>query len=240
MHQMYDRSAAYYDLIYRELKDYRLEAEKIDTLLKRFDSSASRLLDVGCGTGEHAKRLSQDHGYKVDGVDIEPTFVEISQEKNPEGRFVTADMKDFDLGRSYDALLCLFSSIGYSGSLEGLRQSFRCFARHLKRNGLLLCEPWVDSDHWSPGLIDTTETRDPASGLEIKRVREASTEGKQSVLSITYTVAVDGRSESFAETHRLGLFSKAETNEALEQAGFELLSDNFDPIRGRLFVATRR
>jgi len=96
---MFSKSAALYDLIYGQFKDYADECRRIAELLKRIRPGAETVLDVACGTGEHARLLSRDHGLRVDGLDLEPEFVRLAQRKNPEGRFVAADMTDFDLGR---------------------------------------------------------------------------------------------------------------------------------------------
>lgn len=43
---------------------------------------ARSVLDIGCGTGEHARHLV-GHGYAVDGLDIESSFVELAQVVGP-------------------------------------------------------------------------------------------------------------------------------------------------------------
>lgn len=237
---MYDRSAAYYDLIYRDLKDYRAETSKIDTLLKRFSPQPHRLLDVGCGTGEHALRLQQTYGYLVDGVDIQPSFIEIAQLKLPSSRFQVADMRNFDLGQKYDAVLCLFSSIGYTETLEGLAAAFSSFALHLKPDGVLICEPWVTAEFWTPGIVDVTTATDPKTETIVTRTREGSTEGTISVLRIEYEIQSSSGLESFTETHRLGLFSLQQIEEALEAAGFDVNWEDKDPRTGSRLIARRR
>jgi len=49
----------------------------------------------------------------VDGLDLDPAFVRIAARKHPAGAFIQADMSNFHTGRKHDALLCLFSTIGY-------------------------------------------------------------------------------------------------------------------------------
>ncbi|MBD5778634.1 class I SAM-dependent methyltransferase [Pelagicoccus sp. NFK12] len=219
---MYDRSAAYYDLIYRDLKDYRDEAAKIDALLQRLSPIPHRLLDAGCGTGEHARRLCRDHGYAVDGLDIEPEFASIAQTKNPSGSFRVGDMRDFDLKRSYDAILCLFSSIGYTETLQGLANAFTCFARHLPPGGWLVCEPWITPDAWRDGQVDSVTALDPKSGETITRTRMGETDGLVSVLKIDYDIEDDASFRQFSEIHRLGLFTREQMRSALEAAGFQV------------------
>lgn len=53
---MFSKSAELYDQIYLEFKDYKAEAQRISELLAGEHPSARTLLDVACGTGEHAMR----------------------------------------------------------------------------------------------------------------------------------------------------------------------------------------
>ena len=78
----YSRSAEFYDLLYSGDKDYSGEAQIVSELIRKHTASASTVLDVGCGTGSHARGLI-DLGFFVDGVDMESAFVEIASEKCP-------------------------------------------------------------------------------------------------------------------------------------------------------------
>src|SRR5688572_19044999 len=127
---MFNASAEYYDLIYSAFKDYAGEVAQVAALLRRANPYGRTVLDVGCGTGEHARLLAAD-GFVVDGLDVEPSFVRIAAGKHPAGRFFEADMSNFHLAQRYDALLCLFSSIGYLRTLDRVRNALRCFHEHL-------------------------------------------------------------------------------------------------------------
>ncbi len=94
---MYTQFAKWYDFHYRSIKDYPAEAERIAYILEKFETQPKGILDVACGTGEHARILSETYGYCVDGIDLEPNFVEIAQSKNPGGEFTAADMRSFTL-----------------------------------------------------------------------------------------------------------------------------------------------
>src|SRR5215471_11206243 len=108
---MFDASAEYYDLVYSTFKDYAAETAAIAALLRRLNPACRTVLDVACGTGEHARRLAAD-GFDDDGFDLSPAFVTLARAKHPGGYFFVADMRDFHVPRRYDAIVCLFSSIG--------------------------------------------------------------------------------------------------------------------------------
>ena len=114
---MFSKSAELYDKIYFEFKDYEAEAQMINESINRENPSAQKILDVACGTGEHARILREKYGFDVDGIDLNDKLISLAQRKNPIGNFNNADMVDFDLGKSYDIVMCLFSSIGYVKTL---------------------------------------------------------------------------------------------------------------------------
>jgi 2-polyprenyl-3-methyl-5-hydroxy-6-metoxy-1,4-benzoquinol methylase len=76
----YASAPEYYDLLYRDVKDYAAEARLIRAVILDAHPAALTLLDVGCGTGAHARALN-DTGFRVDGIDIEPAFVEIARRR---------------------------------------------------------------------------------------------------------------------------------------------------------------
>ena len=76
-------------------------------LLEQLDDDAN-VLDLGCGGGRtSARTVAERHRYT--GVDISPVQVERAQARIPGGRFVVADVTEFELpDASFDAVLSLF------------------------------------------------------------------------------------------------------------------------------------
>lgn len=216
---MYSESAAYYDLLYKQFKDYAAEAEALAAVLRSEMPSAECVLDVACGTGEHALHLSRDHGFQVDGIDVEQRFVEIASRKNPGGHFVCADMAGFDLGRMYDAVVCLFSSIGYVKTRERLLKALRCFGRHLNSNGVILVEP-----SFLPGQLKsnhlTMQTAE-ADHLQVCRMGRTRVHDGLVELDFEYLVADAAGTRHFKERHELALFSVDDMHAAFQEAGLE-------------------
>ncbi len=70
---------------------------------------AGRVLDVGCGTGEHTL-LAASLGYEALGVDLSMRAIELAKtkavERDVEARFIVADaLRLVDLGEEFDTVL---------------------------------------------------------------------------------------------------------------------------------------
>ncbi len=232
---MFSETAELYDLIYGQFKDYEDETRRIAELLRRVHPGAETVLDVGCGTGEHARLLAA-LGYRVDGVDIDPTFVRLAEEKHPEGRFVRADMAELDLGRRYDAVLCLFSSIGYVRTLEAVERTLAGFRAHLAPGGVVVVEPWLEPDAWFPGSVYlvSAETEE----VKVCRMSHATRQGSLSILELRYLVGRESGIEHLREVHELGLFTREEMGRCFASAGLRVVEYDAEGLMGRgLFVA---
>lgn len=231
---MFSASAEFYDLIYSTFKDYPREATQIATLLRRLNPRCETILDVACGTAEHA-RLLAGQGFVVDGVDLDPAFVRIAKEKHPAGRFFEADMSDFHLSRQYDAVLCLFSSIGYLRTLDRVARTLTCFREHLKPGGVIVIEPW-----FPPGVLDTTRLArhtGEANGVRVARASRIEVEGRLSRLNFDYEITDATGTRHAQEVHELGLFTTAEWMQTFRDAGLDADHDPKGLCDRGMFVA---
>jgi SAM-dependent methyltransferase len=232
---MFTASSEFYDLIYSTFKDYSAETAWIASELRRLNPRCRSILDIACGTGEHA-RLLRSQGFEVDGVDLDPAFVRIASEKNPGGRFIQGDMSDFHLSRQYDAVLCLFSSIAYLQTMERVRRALTCFREHLAPGGAIVVEPW-----FGPGVLDpqrVTRNTGEANGVRVSRVTRVEVDGNLSRLLFDLEITDATGTRHASEVHTLGLFAPADMLRAFEELG---LHADYDPngLSGRgLYVAT--
>ncbi len=217
---MFTKSAHLYDLIYSQFKDYEAEATFIHALIQKWRPGATTILDVGCGTGEHAVRLSRDYGYQIAGIDLEPAFIEIARQKLPSVDFIVADMTDFDLGKRFDVALCLFSAIGYAETMPKLKAALTCFYSHLMPAGVVIVEPWLEPQNFTAGMVhmNTAENED----LKVCRMSRTEVAGNISWIYFEYLVGERDDFTRFSETHQLGLFSEEEMRQAFASASFEV------------------
>jgi SAM-dependent methyltransferase len=228
------QSAQIYDLLYEGMKDYHAEAEQVHQRIQRHSQLTGRsLLDVACGTGQHLACLQSR--YRVEGLDADPGMLAVAAERLPGVPLHQADMRDFDLGRQFDVVTCLFSAIGYMTTIRDLRRAIRSMARHLRPGGLLIVEPWFTPDRWQPGraaaiFVDLPE-------LKIARMNVSRTRGRVSILDFHYLIARPNGVERFRERFNLGLFSQSEYRSAFEAVGLTVELDPEGLMSRGLYVA---
>ena len=234
---MFSKSALYYDEIYTSIdKDYAAEASKAHKILQKHKRAKGKtLLDVACGTGIHAAHLSK--WYEVTGLDLDPGMLAVAKRKHPKIHFHQGDMTDFDLKRQYDAIGCLFSSIGYVKSKSRLQEAIRTMSRHLLPGAVLLIEPWFTPKQWNPGRAFMTQINKP--DLKIVRMSYSGRKGKISTLEFQYLIGTTKGIEHSFEIHELGLFTHKDYMDAFKAANLEVTHDP-EGLDGRgLYIGTK-
>jgi len=201
---LYKTLAKYYDLIYT-FKDYKKEAEEIKKLIKKYKSSAgNQLLDVACGTGSHIKHFVDD--FDCFGVDLNPDMLEFAKEKVPKAEFRVADMIELNLEQNFDAIVCLFSSIGYVKTEENLRKTILGFAKHLKPGGVVIIEPWLTKEIYRAGSPHMTTYDDENTKIARVNISELK-DDNISYFEMHYLIAETNKPViHFVDKHELAMF----------------------------------
>lgn len=232
---MFSASAELYDLIYSGFKDYPAEAAELAEAIRRARPGARTVLDVACGTGEHARLLTHHHQFEVDGLDLDAEFVKIAQHKLPHATVFHGDMTSFSLPRRYDAIVCLFSAIGYVRTLENVERTFERFRAHLAPDGVVFVEPWFAPLTLQSG--HTTATAVQSAGVAVCRMTHTEVEGRMSRLRFEYLIGRPTGIEHASEVHELGLFTTDELLGCFRAAGLRAERDPIGPSGRGLFTA---
>jgi SAM-dependent methyltransferase len=132
----YDPFARIYNLHWGA--DYRAEALPIveRLLLSRVPPGAA-VLDVCCGTGQFTE-LVRRRGFEVAGVDASREMIRFARQNAPGVKFTVADVRDFELGRKFDAAYSVYESLNHVPDLPGLVLAFKNVRKHLKRGAPFL------------------------------------------------------------------------------------------------------
>ena len=225
---MFTKSAAFYDALYH-WKDYAAESRRVHELIQQYQQAGDvTLLDVACGTGQHLAYLREQ--YQVEGLDLDPQLLQIARERLPGVPLHTGDMRDFDLGKQFAAITCLFSAIGYVKTVDAMRQTVANFARHLQPGGVLIVEPWFKPGDMKPDTVHALFVDQPE--LKISRINITRVEGRLSWFEFHYLVGTPESVEHFTERHELGLFTHEEYLAAFRDAGLEVQHDE-EGLMGR-------
>lgn len=230
----YTRSAAFYDLIY-EFRDVPALNEALIRYLQAHAPAATSILDVACGTGQQLAALTM---YDRVGVDLSPEILTVATERVPGVPLLAQDMVELDVGRTFDAVICLSSSISYVRTRARLDRAVAGMAAHLEPGGTLFIEPWFAPEQFWDGHLSVRHAADQDVNLTWMYRQERH--DRLSVLPIHYLVGSSTGVEHWVETHEMGLFTDGEYTSALRAAGLEVREDPGELAGRSMYVAHKR
>jgi SAM-dependent methyltransferase len=217
--------AGYYDLVYAD-KPYAEEARFVARHLEAVLGRQPRtLLDLACGTGRHAMEFAA-MGIEVTGVDINEDLLAHGRERAQHIEFVAQDMCELDLGGSrFEAVTCLFDSIGYPQRNDRVIAALAGVQRHLASDGAVA----VEFLHAPAMLLHSSPLRvrrwPTSSGGELLRVSETRLDIARQLMDVEYELVdlrPDGSYERWRERQLNRFFSVEEMGALMGAAGLVL------------------
>lgn len=105
------------------------------------DRQGGRVLELGCGTGTKLIPIAAD-GHPCVGLELSPNMLAEAQrkadERGLEVEWVHGDMREFDLGRTFDMVFIAGNSLLHLHESRELVDCFRSVRRHLTLGGRLI------------------------------------------------------------------------------------------------------
>lgn len=140
----------YYHQLYKN-RDENEANTFIDNLIYKLELNLnSEILDLGCGKGRHAFKMSS-HFKSATGIDLSENSIKTAKKlKKSNLNFETGDMRSFNLNKKYDYIFNLFTSFGYFENFEENSLVLDNCNKHLNANGLLFI------DYLNPGKVIKT------------------------------------------------------------------------------------
>jgi len=222
--------AGAYDRLYRD-KDYGEECELIERLLRTYgDGSVRSLLDLGCGTGNHAIPLAE-RGYAVVGVDRSDAMLQsarkkaVGQQSDGKASFLAGDIRSFQMGHSFDASLMMFAVLGYQLENAEVLAALRTARSHTRSGGLFIFDVWYGPAVLREGPSDRVKNIPTEKG-QILRLASGQLDVQRHLCKVSYHLwnlegeRLTGETE---ETHVMRYFFPLELKLFLESCGFALL-----------------
>lgn len=194
------------------------------------------LLDIACGTGAHLRHLAELCRH-VEGLELSADMLAVAKAELPEIPLHQGDMRDFLLDARFDAISCMFSSIGHMVDQSELDSAIRGMARHLRPGGVIVLEPWWFPERFLPGYVAADIVR--VGDRSISRVSHSTAEAGRTRVEVHYTVAEPESIKSFVDIHHITLFRREQYEAAFAAAGCSVDYVEGEPAGRGLFVATR-
>ncbi len=224
--------ARYYDLLYRD-KDYVGEAKFIHNLIQSHAPESQNILELGCGTGNHASLLVQE-GYVVHGVDVSYEMLQIANQRitqSPQSlasklTFTHGDIRQVRLNQKFDVVISLFHVISYQTTNEDLLAAFATAKDHLKEGGIFVFDVW-----YGPAVL----TDPPAVRvkrlenelIQITRIAEPVIYPNKNCVDVNYQIFIkdndSGTVDELRETHTMRYLFQPELNFYLNQVKLSLI-----------------
>jgi SAM-dependent methyltransferase len=216
-----------YDTIYND-KNYIDECKLIDRLLQSYGNGPiRRLLDLGCGTGNHALPLAQQ-GYEVVGVDCSSEMLTRAREKarswqvSGNAIFYQHDICSIHLTQSFDACLMMFAVLGYQLKNQDVVAALCTARKHLRQDGLLIFDVW-----YGPAVLHQGPSQRikliPTERGQILRLASGELDILSHACKVSYRlwkIEEDRIAGETEENHVMRYFFPLELDFFLESSGF--------------------
>jgi len=135
----YDIFLEYYDKIVRSINN-PIEDEVeflIEDCIKEYKPETKTILETACWTWIVAKELV-NAWYNVTGLDLSEKMLEKAELNLDKKDLILADMTNFDLNKTFDAILCNYNSICHLLEWKQWQDFFAMSNKHLTKDWLFV------------------------------------------------------------------------------------------------------
>tara|TARA_R110000851_G_scaffold72142_1_gene160078 strand:+ start:102 stop:860 length:759 start_codon:yes stop_codon:yes gene_type:complete len=227
-------AAKYYDLIHSK-KDYESEASFLSSVfLNETSGLQTKILDVGCGTGNHSVLLAQQNPDKTFfGIDISGDMIDIAKSKSKDISnlsFHNIDLSKFGQDK-FNAAICMFYVINHILSLEGLISFFSAVKDKLAPDSVFVFDCWNGIAAIQDPPVANTRTRYQDSKMVLRTECYPEIDFFDSSVVMKNKIEIRGSSGeyySYREELQHVIWSPKAIKDSLIMSGFSQV-DSFKP-----------
>lgn len=138
---MFNKYASSYQEQYMSVDSYKAS---LNEFCNYFSKKNTSILDVGCGPGNVAQYLLQQHSdFNILGIDIAPNMITLAEKNNPSATFKVMDALSLPkLNTTYDGIVCAFL-LPYLSKEQAI-EFINSTVNLLKKGGLLYISTMED------------------------------------------------------------------------------------------------
>jgi ubiquinone/menaquinone biosynthesis C-methylase UbiE len=203
------------------VEEYRPESEDAARMIMEFSRIEPKtILDITCGGGKNDFTLKKH--FKVTGLDASEEMLENARKLNQECEYLQGDMRDFNLGRKFDAVY-INDGIVYVTTAEDLGKVFASCARHLKNGGVMItiAEKFKGNFKQNETRVFNSESDEPQI-IYIENNYDPDPEDTVYETTFVYLIREKGKLRIEHDFHTCGIFTIDTWREKLAEAGFEV------------------
>ena len=223
MENPFDKISSYYDLLYED-KNNRAEVDYIISLINEFSTNSNSILELGSGTGRHAKILASLN-YLVHGVERSLSMINATKLING-FTCKQGDITKIKLNKEFDVVLSIFHVASYLTENNQIKNFFINAYNHLKKDGLFIFDIW-----YTPAVLSIGPAlrikRFSNKSFSITRIAEPKNIVNKNIIEVNYTYLIKNKSTNnlieIEEKHPMRHFSLPEIELICSDVGFKII-----------------
>jgi len=117
-------------------KAARIRAERVLVQIKKYNSNAKKVLELGVGIGIVLVNFSKK--YEVSGLDFQKEYVKIARKLIPRAKFYVQSMDKFKINKKWDVIYSVHGCLNEIKPYKKWELTFKNVGNHLNRGGLFI------------------------------------------------------------------------------------------------------
>lgn len=225
--KLYNELSEYYFAIESKHRNFDEDIRLIKSLLP--GDAKSKILDLGCGTGEHLAFLARN-GFQCVGLDSSIEMINTAKSRNNFNvSYIHKDIKEFDFFEEFDLIFSLFGSFNYILNDNEIDNSLWNIWRALKPHGKCLLEIWnadpLLTIEQKP-LAHVSTTLFNGAKIDRKRGFKILENTTRTIVEVFYDYSIfgDNNYSDLKDKHIMRAYKQNEFDKFLTNNGFKILN----------------